>query len=256
MLNDFANTIEYMDRILDQKYVYKSLQACEIILQFLLKNRNNSEVQKNLSDEFSKMQGEKVEKYKYKDIESLIIEIEKDIFTFSAKAQPYSNSKEFHLLGVKSFLRNERVLLALKSLLLLQQNYPTSMEYASALELFEVFIQNNSSNSKVNQAHIELVYSKISLLKNKSELKAVITKIYEEYLKLQKEEELQTLINQAIDQLNNGNVEDVLSKISKMENLKLRRAKSDTIIKLQLILTLFCSKEFAENTLVRIYFYK
>ena len=35
MVNDFANTIEYMDRILDNKYVYIALEAIEVILRYI-----------------------------------------------------------------------------------------------------------------------------------------------------------------------------------------------------------------------------
>jgi tetratricopeptide (TPR) repeat protein len=40
MINDFANTIEYMDRILDNKYVYIALEAFEVILKYLKLDKN------------------------------------------------------------------------------------------------------------------------------------------------------------------------------------------------------------------------
>lgn len=43
MINDFVQTIEFMDKLLDNKYVYKSLENLEIILQFLKKNEYDLE---------------------------------------------------------------------------------------------------------------------------------------------------------------------------------------------------------------------
>jgi tetratricopeptide (TPR) repeat protein len=40
MVNDFAKTIEYMDKILDNKYIYKALEAFEIILPYLKGNNS------------------------------------------------------------------------------------------------------------------------------------------------------------------------------------------------------------------------
>lgn len=40
MLNDFVDTLEYMDRIVDQRYVYKALEGLEVILNFLKRNDN------------------------------------------------------------------------------------------------------------------------------------------------------------------------------------------------------------------------
>ena len=35
MINDFASVLEHMDRILDNKYLFKTIQGLEIILKYL-----------------------------------------------------------------------------------------------------------------------------------------------------------------------------------------------------------------------------
>ena len=44
MLNDFANTLEYMEKIVDNKYVYRAIEALEIILIYLKVKDNDKEL--------------------------------------------------------------------------------------------------------------------------------------------------------------------------------------------------------------------
>lgn len=41
MVNDFAQVLEHMDRIIDNKYLYKTILGLEIILKYLEANKNN-----------------------------------------------------------------------------------------------------------------------------------------------------------------------------------------------------------------------
>jgi tetratricopeptide (TPR) repeat protein len=43
MVNDFARTIEYMDKILDNKYIYKALEAFEMILTYIKGHKSANE---------------------------------------------------------------------------------------------------------------------------------------------------------------------------------------------------------------------
>lgn len=49
MLNDFANTLEYMEKILDNKYIYKTIEALEIIVLYLKTNLKTNEEALNKS---------------------------------------------------------------------------------------------------------------------------------------------------------------------------------------------------------------
>lgn len=42
MVNDFASVLEHMDRILDNKYLFKTIKGLEVILKYL-ENLNQSE---------------------------------------------------------------------------------------------------------------------------------------------------------------------------------------------------------------------
>jgi hypothetical protein len=48
MINDFANVLEHMDRILDNKYLFKTIQGLEIILKYLEENKHKSILEKEV----------------------------------------------------------------------------------------------------------------------------------------------------------------------------------------------------------------
>ena len=48
MINDFASVLEHMDRILDNKYLYKTIQGLEIILKYLEEQKDKATLEKEV----------------------------------------------------------------------------------------------------------------------------------------------------------------------------------------------------------------
>lgn len=48
MVNDFARVLEHMDRILDNKYLYKTIQGLEVILKYLENHNDRSSLEKEV----------------------------------------------------------------------------------------------------------------------------------------------------------------------------------------------------------------
>jgi hypothetical protein len=101
----------------------------------------------------------KFEKYKFKDVKSLIAEIENDLYNFSLKLQSHSKNISLHHICVKSFLSKGKVLLALKSMIFLHKNAANTFEYYDSLFRFKEYL-NTSQN------YIDLVYEHLPQLKD------------------------------------------------------------------------------------------
>ncbi len=223
MINDFASTMEYMDRILDYKYVYRSLEAFEFILQFL-KNNNSKELEKQLQNEYQDMEKEKLEKYKYKDVTTLITEIENEIFNFCLKLQPYSKIPHLHHVSVKSFLNKGKVILALKSLVFLQKHAQGTFEHLDSLQLFAKYIKDNKE--KINSSYLDIIYEKFTILKNDESLQKYLI---EEKSKLNEDVSVQGLLVNAYESIFNKTqpIEKALEKFVENNQETLRRIKSE-----------------------------
>ena len=180
MVNDFARTIEYMDKILDNKYVYQSLEAFDIILNYL-KTNSTKENEKSLMSEYEEMQKEKLEKYKFKDVSSLIVEIENDVYNFCMKLQAYSKIHHLHHVSVKTFLQKGKIILALKSLVFLKKHAEGSYEYLDSLDIFSKYLSQNKE--KISTTFIDIIYEKFEILKSEEEVKKYLN---EERSKLRK----------------------------------------------------------------------
>jgi tetratricopeptide (TPR) repeat protein len=233
MLNDFAKTIDYMDRIQDTKYVYKSIEIMEVILQYLKSNSMDvKELQKSFEKDYEEMKKEKIEKYKFTDIPSLITDIENDIYNVALRLQPYSKSISFHHSCVKSFLNKGRILLAFKSLLFLQNHCKHSFEFVDALNKFNSYLFANKE--KLNAVNLEIIYGKLSLLKDQEAVqkfvKSEMSRIREELISggsLIEElliEAYQTVFN------NSQSPEKVLEKLHNLDPIYLRTIKSEVTI--------------------------
>ena len=48
MINDFASVLEHMDRILNDKYLFKTIQGLEIILKYLEFHKDDKTVEKDV----------------------------------------------------------------------------------------------------------------------------------------------------------------------------------------------------------------
>lgn len=231
MLSDFAKTIEYMDRIQDGKYVYKSLEALEIILKFLKLNKTK-ELEKSLSSEFESIKAEKIEKYKYTDYDGLITDIENDIFYTCVRLQTYSNNVGFHHLCVKTFSGKGKLMLAFKSLIYLQTYYNSnggSYEFLDALNLFNLALQKTKDSQ--NPLHLNIFYERVSILKNEEELQSYIknerAKLYE--LNLSSGKFITNIINEAYESYyyTINPIEKIYEKILNFSQKDLRALKSE-----------------------------
>ena len=174
MLNEFAKTIDHMDRILDGKYVYKSLEALEIILHYLRSNKSK-EMERSVQSELESMRAEKIEKYKFSDINGLITDIENDLFNICVRLQTYSKNLGFHRLCVKTFLEKGKYMLAFKSLNFLQDCYNKNhnYEFLSALDLFSKELEKTKESQ--NSLHLDIFLEKCPLLKNVEELQRFVS---------------------------------------------------------------------------------
>lgn len=245
MINDFARTIEYMDKLLDQKYVYKALEAFNIVLQYLKQNQN-PETEKKLMNEYEEMQKEKLEKYKFKDSATLIKEMENDIYNFCVKLQSYSKNVNLHHLSVIHFLNKGKVMLALKSLLFLQQHSKGSFEYLESLNNFHNYLSNNKD--KINPSFIEIIHSKLDLFKNEETLTKFLK---EERVKVMSDfgKRIESLLTDAYECIFNRNqsIEKIFETLTDDNQNVLRNIKSHDMIKMKIYLSLFSGEGYLEK---------
>jgi len=48
MVNDFASVLEHMDKLLDNKYLFKTIQGLEIILKYLEEHKDKAALEKGV----------------------------------------------------------------------------------------------------------------------------------------------------------------------------------------------------------------
>jgi len=118
------------------------------------------------------------EKYKYKDLDSIKSEIEKQVYSILLKLQHYSDVSTVQKLCVKFFLVRGKILLALKSLLLLENKYPNSFERLEALHRFTNYVKNNKD--KINPDYLELIHNKAHLKDSEKVLQEARNKLMTE----------------------------------------------------------------------------
>ena len=86
-------------------------------------NEDNKELEEKFRNEFKKMRKEyELQEYVFKTIPELLKTIEKDIYEVLLRLQKISNNNEIHYLCVKYFLKKEKLLMALKSMKILEKN--------------------------------------------------------------------------------------------------------------------------------------
>lgn len=124
------DTLKYVDRVYDHSNLYKVLPMMEMLYDFLEKNEDSSLEKKyfelNESD-FKQTQ------YKFVSFKSTIDHIKSSFLTIITKLQPYSKDHYFHYLAVKFALKNNKSLLALKSLIFLTTKKSEFLQFARVL---------------------------------------------------------------------------------------------------------------------------
>ncbi len=251
MISDFASTIEFMDRISDNKYLYKSLRALEMILCYLKRNSGaNSDLDKSLKDEYDKMKEEKIEKYTFSDTKSLINDIENDMYNACLKLQAYSKNCGLHHVAVRVFLSKGKVLLALKSLIYLQNNYSGTFEYLDAIHGFNHYLSSNKD--KIPENFITIIHEKVDLVKSEDTLikflKTARTKLSEENC----HNFISNILMESYENVFNdkGPVEKAIEGIAEKDKLSLRKVRSEDINMLKVYMSLFSTPEFSEKLMV------
>ena len=150
MLNDFFYLIKFMNKIYNGKYLLNSLFYLDIIKSLILKKKNEKDFSLSLDKEYEDIKNNcGTVLYTYKDIESLIKNIDDDIYKYSIKIQSICKCQRSHFICVKSFLNKNKPILALKSLKFLEKNFPNDFYFVEADKLFKNYISENEKNIDV-----------------------------------------------------------------------------------------------------------
>ncbi len=150
MLNDFFYLIKFMNKIYNGKYLLNSLFYLDIIKSLILKKKNEKDFSLSLDKEYEDIKNNcGTVLYTYKDIESLIKNIDDDIYKYSIKIQSICKCQRSHFICVKSFLNKNKPILALKSLKFLEKNFPNDFYFVEADKLFKNYLSENEKNIDV-----------------------------------------------------------------------------------------------------------
>ena len=140
MISDLYKTINYLDKISNNKYVYDTIMKLDFIYNYVENNKDN--IEKSLIDEFEEMKKNATfNKYKFTTVKDLLNDIENDLYNILKKLQTISEDNFTHFACVKYFLKKEKILLALKSLLFLSKS-KNNFYYMISLKLFKESIKD------------------------------------------------------------------------------------------------------------------
>jgi len=123
MLKDLYHTIVYLDGMAKNKYVLLAISKLDLIYNYLKANETNKELEESFLKEFEQMRNDyALTKYEFKTISELIQNIEKDLYEILLKLQKITKNLEIHYICVKYFLKNQKLLMSLKSIIILFKN--------------------------------------------------------------------------------------------------------------------------------------
>lgn len=179
-------------------------------------------------------------------------DIEKTIYSIFIKVQSYTNDKYLHKIAVKTFAKKNKYVLALKSILLLQKNYPESEEYISSLEIFNQYFQENQAKLKDNATNILKNY--LPVIFNKTEFEDLIKKGTEKinghYNAIKASSPFDKCIFMIKDftffntqQKSLAEVEKAVFEALNSDKTCLRKIVSDKALFVQVFLSVFCSED-------------
>jgi len=155
-LNNLYNTIIFYDGITKNKYLFDALIKLDLIYNFLKSNENNKELEEKFTKEFEKMKKDyELQEYEFKTISELIKRIEKDFYEVLIKLQKISNNNEIHYLCVKYFLKKEKLLMALKSMKILEKNKDTFF-YVHSVNLIKAYLEEKKDKLKGKEILVDL----------------------------------------------------------------------------------------------------
>ena len=157
MLKDLYHTIVFLNGIAKNKYVIQALIKIDIIYNYLKANENNKELEEKFIKEYEKMKEEySIKEYLFKNITELVKTIEKDFYEVLIKLQKIYNNEEIHYLCVKYFLKNDKLLMAIKSIKILSEN-KNSFYYNDSLKLVKFYLQEKIDALKGKEIIIDKV---------------------------------------------------------------------------------------------------
>ena len=157
MLKDLYHTIVFLNGIAKNKYVIQALIKIDIIYNYLKANENNKELEEKFIKEYEKMKEEySIKEYLFKNITELVKTIEKDFYEVLVKLQKIYNNEEIHYLCVKYFLKNDKLLMAIKSIKILSEN-KNSFYYNDSLKLVKLYLQEKKDALKGKEIIIDKV---------------------------------------------------------------------------------------------------
>ena len=157
MLKDLYHTIVFLNGIAKNKYVIQALIKIDIIYNYLKANENNKELEEKFIKEYEKMKEEySIKEYLFKNITELVKTIEKDFYEVLIKLQKIYSNEEIHYLCVKYFLKNDKLLMAIKSIKILSEN-KNSFYYNNSLKLVKLYLQEKKDALKGKEIIIDKV---------------------------------------------------------------------------------------------------
>ena len=157
MLKDLYHTIVFLNGIAKNKYVIQALIKIDIIYNYLKANENNKELEEKFIKEYEKMIEEySIKEYLFKNITELVKTIEKDFYEVLIKLQKIYSNEEIHYLCVKYFLKNDKLLMAIKSIKILSEN-KNSFYYNDSLKLVKFYLQEKIDALKGKEIIIDKV---------------------------------------------------------------------------------------------------
>ena len=148
MLKDLYHTIIYLDGMAKNKYILFALSKLDLIYNYLKQNEENKELEESFLKEYEQMKTEyEITKYEFKTIPELIKNMEKNFYEICLKLQRITKNEEIHYICVKYFLKNEKLLMALKSIMILSEN-KNSYYYIQSEKLINKYINENKDKLK------------------------------------------------------------------------------------------------------------
>jgi tetratricopeptide (TPR) repeat protein len=125
-----VDTLKYVDKVYDHSNLYKALSMMEVLYDYF-ETLDDSNLEKsflNLNEtDFKQTQ------YKFVSFKSTLDYLKSSFMTIIVKLQPYSKDHYFHYLAVKFSLKNNKALLALKSLIFLKNKKSEFLQFARVL---------------------------------------------------------------------------------------------------------------------------
>jgi hypothetical protein len=158
MLKDLYHTLVYLDGMAKNKYVLLALSKLDLIYNYLKANETNKELEDAYIKESEQMKKDyELTKYEFKTIPEFLKNIEKYFYEILLKMQKITKNLEIHYICVKYFLKNQKLLMAFKSIKILSEN-KNSYYYIESVRLINQYLKDNKDKLKDK----EIILNKIN----------------------------------------------------------------------------------------------